>query len=807
MASDPNGSDTGSSGHSESLIFVSDASAEAERLTASLRARGYLVVDVPLGLLLSRVGVQRPAIVLCDVDAPNSLEIIERMREVPGGTKVDVLFFGEASKVLDEQSHRVARESSGIFVRPVDTYALVRKVEGLVGAPRGGSVRPSSLPQGSRVPVLVAATRRPYRYDTRARARNLPAPPQTALGPLTRPPAPESDGAEKPAPFPSSVPTDLAVGEAHQSLGGISPDLVQLLGRAEQRVLESRGFLSGGERLSPEAELEAVLPADLLAALDEPLDELDDDDEDDVGTPGTHGSDASHASRSGTGSRSGQDSAAGTAPGGSVNPFAQKEATTSGGDREADLEPLSRDLAPVTPPAVPVPRTVPPSARATNAGYEATEGTASVVPPATIPPSRGWAEPPAELAGTTSGRNESSEGAFMGSELPEPEAPPKQASTKPPRPRADAVAAPEAPQPAVMPRTDVEIPNTLRSGDSIRVLARAVRARYSGAIAFEDDAGIRRVVLRDGDFVMAAAGIDTEALTAFLAQRGDLPGDVALRLGRKLPQFGRHAGAALIAQGHLRQEDLWPVLRAHAEWLITRIATLERAAAGLERVVPPRLSSEPSVFGGATGAEVLIEVVRRAVPPSHALAWMGGPETYLSSGDREALLAECALGDAELVLVRSATDAPVGDLLQRAGNQELATVLFTLVELGVLRARSSGRSPHQPRRRVTPDVMDHDAVRTRIRARRALVDEGDYFALLGVGRNATSYDIRRAYTMLRQEFEPSRILTPLTTDLQEDTDVILDVIDEAYEILRDPVRRERYRRALEDAPEPDTRNA
>src|SRR5690606_7363164 len=36
----------------EAFIFVSDASAEAERLTASLRSRGYLVADVPLGLLV-----------------------------------------------------------------------------------------------------------------------------------------------------------------------------------------------------------------------------------------------------------------------------------------------------------------------------------------------------------------------------------------------------------------------------------------------------------------------------------------------------------------------------------------------------------------------------------------------------------------------------------------------------------------------------------------------------------------------------------------------------------------------------------
>jgi hypothetical protein len=811
---------------------VSDASAEAENLTASLRTRGYVVVDVPLTLLLSRVGVQRPAIVLCDIDAAGALDTIERMRDVPGGSKVDVLFFGERERTLAERPDRVARQTSGIFVRPIDLPSLLRKIEGLIGAPRGGSTRPSLLPQGNRVPVLVAATRRPYRYDTRARARNLPDPPQPLAAPRPRSEPPRAF-AEPPL-FPSGVPADL-IADASPQLGGISPDLQALLGRAEQRVLESRGFLLGGERLSPEAELEAVLPSDLLAALDEPLDELDDDDDDEIGTPGTQGSDSSHASRSGAGSRPGGDSAAGTAPGGGANPFAAREATTSGGDRDerdADLEPpsreplsreeppslgreLPRDEAPSTPPQVRV-RTGPPSAT----GLEVTAGTGL----GTLPPSRAQREPPLDLPGSTNPPPMAGESAqAVRSELhePEPESP-REASTRPPRPRPELdhgrneldrgrpdersrpgpERAPDTPKPKAAPSADVEIPNTLRSGDAIRVLARAVRVRYSGAIAFEDDVGIRRVVLRDGDFVTAAAGIDNEALTAFLAQRGDLPTDVATRLGRKLPQFGRHAGAALIAQGHLRQEDLWPVLRAHAEWLITRIATLDRAVAGLERVVPPRLSSEPSVFGGATGAEVLLEVVRRAVPPADALAWLGGPDTYLGPGEAQSLIAECALGDAELELVRSATSgASVGELLDRAGNQELANVLFTLAELSVLRTRSSARKP-AARKRPPPDVIDHEAVRARIRARRALVDEGDYFSLLGVARGATSYDIRRAYTTLRQEFEPSRILTPLTTDLQEDVDVIIDVLDEAYEILRDQVRRERYRRALEEAPEP-----
>ncbi|HLV65767.1 MAG TPA: hypothetical protein VKY73_08130 [Polyangiaceae bacterium] len=129
----------------EAFIFVSDASAEAERLTASLRSRGYLVADVPLGLLVGRVGAQRPAIVLCDADAPSAIEVVERMREVPGGDAINVLFFGETGGVMDAQHERLSRQASALFVRPVDVHALLRKIESLIGRPVRRSSRPSAL--------------------------------------------------------------------------------------------------------------------------------------------------------------------------------------------------------------------------------------------------------------------------------------------------------------------------------------------------------------------------------------------------------------------------------------------------------------------------------------------------------------------------------------------------------------------------------------------------------------------------------------------------------------------------------------
>jgi hypothetical protein len=334
--------------------------------------------------------------------------------------------------------------------------------------------------------------------------------------------------------------------------------------------------------------------------------------------------------------------------------------------------------------------------------------------------------------------------------------------------------------------------------EGARPLARAISSRHTGAIALTVEGAARRIVLQDGDIVTAASERPDESLVSFLAERGDVDRDTAQRLDKRLPPSGRHAGAALIAQGYLAQDDLWPVLRAHAEWVIGRAISRGPGTVELEDEAQGRLKAEPSVFGGATGAEVFVEVMRRVVAAPSALAKLGGPAARLDQGQRPALLGECALGDAEQALVRAAPGRTIGELLP-ASEGDLATVLWALVELGVLGVHAASE-PVAREERPSADPLDEEAVRQKIRARVALVREGDYFSLLGVPRSATAYDIKRAYLELRRAYEPSRLLTAATADLLEDVKLVIEVLDEAYDILRDGHRRERYRRAIEASP-------
>jgi hypothetical protein len=234
--------------------------------------------------------------------------------------------------------------------------------------------------------------------------------------------------------------------------------------------------------------------------------------------------------------------------------------------------------------------------------------------------------------------------------------------------------------------------------------------------------------------------------------------------------------------------------------VITRVLQLHDGSAEHERDIPARLQAEPAVFGGATGSEVFIELLRRALEPDEALRRLGGLDPELQRGPNFDLLDECALSPDERAALEDLPDGPLAEALERSPTEEFPCVLYALTQLQVLRVVARPKKPDRQGKVVEHDHLDDEALRKAIVARKTLVENGDYFALLGVSRSATGYDIRRAYLRLRRRFDPSVVLTPSTLDLKDDLSLIHEVVMEAYEVLRDPLRRERYRRAIESVP-------
>lgn len=664
---------SGGTGARSPIIFVTDTSLEAVRIAETLTRIGYVVVDAPVAQLAARVAASRPHVILVDVDAEGAIEAIGRLRKLPGSGAIDFVYLGTGDGPV-RTAEDALLDGAAFFVRPVDVAGLLRKIEALTGGP-ARLAGPSFPSMPASIPV------------SRPSSPSLPAPGARSAGP----------------PLPMSTPSlaDLVAPRSFASFGAVSNELQELLAEAELRA-EVLGT-ADASLPTPEEEIEAVLPADVLASLDEPLDgDLDDD--------------ASPAEPRPAETSTGRDATGAHAKG----------STTGAARKESAVPP---DASPAHTPAVPQTHERP--AR-------------SDVPDAEV----------------------------VRLETPK--------------------AAPVAQRAGIV----------LGPGDARRCLAEAIARRDSGALCFDTDGVVRRLVLRDGDLVTAASGSERESLVAFLGITGELPRDEVQRLASKVPPHGRHAGAALVAHGWLRQDQLWIVLRAHAEWLAASALKLTSGICELESDPPGRLRGEPSVFGASTGAEIFVELVRRSVTPEEALERLGGETSKIGNGPNHLLFVECNLPHGEAELLGRARGGTVGDLLARSSDQEILAVLHALALLGVVEIVPT--LPARPKR-LEPSadvlVLDEDAVRARVRARLEIVEDGDYFSVLGVARDATGYEIRRAFLEHRRAFEPTRVLTPRTADLADGVRKIVTVLEEAYEILKDPARRERYRQAIEARPE------
>lgn len=809
-------------------VFVADPSAEAGRVARALESEGYLVVDVPISMLLSRTGAQRPHVILVDADADGALVALQRVRDLPEAGVIDVLLLAREGGVIRTADDAATQDANGVFFRPVDVRALVARVRELTGGPpEARPARRSTVPPAR----LSSPPRRSGPPSQRSRS-SIPPPAGRGAPPSSEVPR----GALQAPPLPLSTPALSDLLEGPRSLdrfGGLSRDVEQVLASAAERVgalSETGAFeaLPHVEARTPEQELEAVLPAEVLAMLDEALDEEDDGTRDTGAPPRmtTQSSEEARPSTSG-GSR--------TAP---PDPWGgEAGSAVEGRGRMRSAIPYGRGADPITgaglsgevrargdtePPAdeafSPEPTTghgVPLRQPITGVGASG-EGASSSVsdavetgPAATREVDRlpaGMNEPgpsravPRAFVPSSSG--EVSTGvlaALPGFESRRPAAPPARVGASRPPSTEESI---EPPLPRSRPGAP---PGVFSPGDAPRLVAGAVSDLYTGCLAFSADGVTRRLVLREGDFVTASSSADHESLVSYLCDAGEVPRYQVEKLRGRVPAMGRHAGAALVAHGVLGQDHLWRVLRAHAEFVAQQVVRLESGTIAFEEEAPGRLKAEPGVFGASTGAEVFVELLRRVVEPSAAMDALGGPHARIAAGRNERRLEECRLDPSLAREILRARGAMVVELVNQAAEPDVPAVLLALSLLAIVEivpaiGRDGARvAPAAPVDAATLE-LEEEALRARVRARGELVDDGDYFALLGVPRHATGYEIRRAYLDLRRSFEPARVLGARTVDLEPELRRILVVLEEAYEILRDTARRERYRRAIEAPP-------
>ena len=316
----------------------------------------------------------------------------------------------------------------------------------------------------------------------------------------------------------------------------------------------------------------------------------------------------------------------------------------------------------------------------------------------------------------------------------------------------------------------------LGPGEAMPVAARAIASRTGGSLCFVEGSIERRLVLREGDIVTVASTSEDESLLAFLGARGELPRETVRKLSSKFPPFGRHAGAALVARatsartrcGRPSARTPSGCSRTCCRW--ARVASSPRAG--------PRGGSRESRASSAArraprcSSSSFAASCRRPTPSSAS----GVRGRASAKAGRRPSFVECALGSAE---ESTGCAPPRATRFARPSTGSPRAIWPPVIYALSLSRWSRCSRPSAIAPAIPPAVaprgdgvgdaaLDAEAIRERVRARAQIVDDGDYFAVLGVAHDATGYEVRRAFLELRRAFDPSRMLTPEVADLAAD---------------------------------------
>jgi hypothetical protein len=425
---------------------------------------------------------------------------------------------------------------------------------------------------------------------------------------------------------------------------------------------------------------------------------------------------------------------------------------------------------------------------------------------------------------------------------PAPSLPRRNGTTEPYAQRLDAVVPaaqlPALPDPlAAQLRPRATLPDDegdLAVEDVAQLVARLYGAGFTGALTLGRGDGDKTLFFDDGQPVGARSTFAHDRLVDLLVRDGAISRDAAAKL-RDLPDGGRRAALALVERGLVKSSELFATLRRHGEQILYSCFAWERGRYRLGREQP---SSEDRVRMGAHPHALILEGVRRKYSLerlSERFARVGGPDavpapTVLlmrtledcapTPGERavaELIDGERTLGD----LVRAPTGAPLSEaavyalvwVLAAAGALDLdggeltddaeAAALAAIRPASTLVLASGSGADRRGRPRPIERARDRDTDRAidreRVLAKRQQVQDGDYFSVLGLDRDATAHEVARAFERLKREFAPDRFAEPVRQELAAALTEIGDVLDEAHRVLADEGVRKSYREHLPPA--------
>jgi uncharacterized protein DUF4388 len=332
------------------------------------------------------------------------------------------------------------------------------------------------------------------------------------------------------------------------------------------------------------------------------------------------------------------------------------------------------------------------------------------------------------------------------------------------------------------------------------LLVAALVGRVSGVLLLYHKGSERRFFIRQGLITITTSTKREDRLVELLYREGRLNETEYHEAVRMVGVSGRRVGAILVEKGFIASRELYQVVRYHYENIILDSFDWREGSWRFENSVEAgteRIQLEVMI------PTLIVEGLRSRARPQDVDALVP-----LDAKPRQSTGAVCRFKDTgilpeEMAICKSCDGDKSVANLARDNNmleRDMRGLLSGLSVLGLLSIESDSLQSFQDysssqvanRRGTKYEFMEE---RANVEDKLSQVYEGTYFAILEISPEASGYEVRKAYRALSSRFKAERFVVRELLDLQENVELIRQVVDEAYEVLRHSTLREAYRQS------------
>ena len=330
--------------------------------------------------------------------------------------------------------------------------------------------------------------------------------------------------------------------------------------------------------------------------------------------------------------------------------------------------------------------------------------------------------------------------------------------------------------------------------------------KKTGTIVFAHHDEVCKVYFKEGDVLFASSNRKEDRLGEFLVRRGKITQEQLVQSAETVSKTGKQLGAVLFEMGALSSQDLVEQAKLQVKEIILRLFTwrdghyiFDSGSLPLSEIIPLRMSTGDLIIEGVRDLDW--KVVRKSLPPLNTII---RPASDPSNLFQNAHLEQ----DQKTVFSFIDGDKSIQELCSASGIGDFNTLKSLYVLLALRMAEQGEIKTEDEKKFVREVVRETVAAKENKQAKPELtaemltkgmiqdahksLDLQNYYEVLGVGRSATTQEIRKAYFSLSKLYHPDRHFEREMEDMKTNLEALFTRIHDAYTTLSSPAKREEY---------------